>query len=169
MSRGGGQAPAQSQAQAPVEHGLGGGAAAFVGLIMVLLLIAAIAWSCNAFEADQTAAKGQREIDRAQAYAERSAADTAAANARHERFLEILPGGFGVIGAMVLLGFGAFAVWDLRSLREREMVRILDADRREVERLRLEVERERLALQREMQERRALPPGRSVLVVEARR
>lgn len=107
-----------------------------VGALGLLLFVVSLVLLAGCAEADRAAAdrahaQAGLEVARGQAYAERVAADTAAASERaatreaardasHQRALELLPYVLLIWGGLLLVGFAAFVVWDLRSLRERQ-------------------------------------------------
>ena len=107
-----------------------------VGLLGGALVIAGVVVLAGCESADNAAARranaeASLEVARGQAYAERAAADAAAASERaatreaardasHQRALELLPYVLLIWGGLLLVGFAAFVVWDLRALRERQ-------------------------------------------------
>ena len=63
----------------------------------------------------------------AAAAAEQAATREAARQAGHERALETLPYVLIVWGAIMLAGFAAFAVWDLRTMRQSQAAQTAQA------------------------------------------
>ena len=116
--------------------------------------------------ADRIRAETEAVQVRAEAAAERAAIREAQRDASHERALEILPYMLLIVGVLVLAGFAAFAVWDLRRAAMSGMVHL--------ERLRLEqAERDRaLWLAMSRLDRIVLPEGqrsREVVVYPERK
>ena len=106
------------------------GALGLLAIAVSLVLLSGCESADNA-AARRANAEASLEVARGQAYAERAAADAAAASERaatreaardasHQRALELLPYVLLIGGGLLLVGFAAFVVWDLRSLRERQ-------------------------------------------------